>query len=147
MTACAVVVPILLPAGHVSALNLAALQRSAAFGSPTSPCGSTSPIDFTSSLVLLSEKAKSTVTSGWAPACVVDGVSLKFVIATEASDAAGNVRAATRATMKARGKRTRCTVTARLAPVGPAGAGGVLGGGQCAHVPRRAPGCEGGAPG
>src|SRR3954470_16495990 len=90
----AVVVPTLVVAAHWSAVNFAAAHLSGAFGSPDRPCGRITVIDFTSSLVGFSSKARSTVTSGWPPAVVVDGVSLTFVSVAAASDEAGNASAA-----------------------------------------------------
>src|SRR4051794_8753309 len=101
----ATVVPTLLDAGQASAAKLAALQRSAAFGSPTSPCGRMTPTDLTSSLVGDSEKAVLIVTSGCAPACVVDGVTLKVVTDTDASAPAGKASASSTASA-ASGVRT-----------------------------------------
>src|SRR4051812_23486267 len=97
-------VPTLLLLGQLSAWNCASVQRAAAVGSPTSPCGSTTSIDFTSSLDE-TENAKSPVTSGCAPACVVDGVIFRFVICADATAEAGSAAASRQSSRQARGRR------------------------------------------
>src|SRR5256885_5529157 len=72
-TAVTCALPTFEPAGQVSFENAAWLHLSAAFGSPTSPWGSTRWMLFTSSLDGFSENVVLTVTSGCAPPAVVDG--------------------------------------------------------------------------
>src|SRR4051794_41920586 len=87
--AVAACVPTLLLPGHWSAVKSACVQRSAAFGSPTSPCGRTSAIDFRSSELELHENDRAIATFGCPPAVVVVGVSLTLVRLTAAPAPAG----------------------------------------------------------
>src|SRR3954453_22919210 len=89
--------PTLLLGGQLSAWKASWLQRSAAFGSPTSPCGSTTRRLFTSSLEGFSENVESIVRSGWPPPAVVEGCSFTLVSDTAALAWAGSTAAASRA--------------------------------------------------
>src|SRR4051794_28070003 len=117
--AVAACVPTLLLPGHWSAVKSACVQRSAAFGSPTSPCGRTSAIDFRSSELELYENDRSIATFGCPPAVVVVGVSLTLVRLTAAPAPAGRSAAPAQAVGMAGARRPARDRPAPASPAGP----------------------------
>src|SRR5947208_5334167 len=113
-----IVVPTCESFGHWSDVKADCEQRPADRGSPTRPWGRIVRSDFTSSVSGFDASDVSTVRSGWPPACVVLGVTVKFVMVTVALAAPGNITATTIPRATAPTARLNAIPTSMSSPLG-----------------------------